>query len=359
MDLGTFTVPCTIRNSTISNALLDLGASINVMPTLIYKSLSLGPLKQTSVVIQLANRSTVFPAGVVEDILVRVDKLIFPADFCILGMAEESSIPTLILGRPFLKTTRTKIDAHSGILSMVFGDDIVQFNIFEAMKYPSELHSAFHIDIIDVLTEEFCTKFSDISSCLESSSLMHAAELDFSTKTLPSIMQPAVLELKPLPKHLKYAFLEGDNKLPMVISANLDVAQEEKLLQTLATHKQEAESPHSQGPFSLPFIDQVLEQIAGKSHYYFLEGFSSYFQIHIAPEDQHKTTFTCPFGTFAYRRMSFRLCNAPNTFQRCMISMFADFLKTSLEVFMDDFTVYGSSFDACLYSLSRVLDRCI
>ncbi|RDX63462.1 hypothetical protein CR513_58107, partial [Mucuna pruriens] len=78
--------------------------------------------------------------------------------------------------------------------------------------------------------------------------------------------------------------------------------------------------------FPLPFIDQMLEKIAGKSHYCFLDGFSSYMQIHIAPEDQHKTTFTCPFGTFAYTRMPFGLCNAPSTFQRCMMSIFSDLL---------------------------------
>ncbi|XP_052725945.1 uncharacterized protein LOC128194397 [Vigna angularis] len=111
--------------------------------------------------------------------------------------------------------------------------------------------------------------------------------------------------------------------------------------------------------FPLPFIDQMLERLAGKSHYCFLDGFSGYFQINIAPEDQEKTTFTCPFGTFAYRRMPFGLCNAPGTFQRCMLSIFSDFLESCIEVFMDDFTVYGSSFDECLDSLEQVLKRCI
>ena len=83
----------------------------------------------------------------------------------------------------------------------------------------------------------------------------------------------------------------------------------------------------------------MLECLAGKSHYYFLDGSSGYMQIPIAPEDQEKTTFTCPFGTFAYRRMPFGLCNAPGTFQRCMISILSDFLENCIEVFMDDFTV--------------------
>ncbi|XP_050908412.1 uncharacterized protein LOC127122044 [Lathyrus oleraceus] len=84
-----------------------------------------------------------------------------------------------------------------------------------------------------------------------------------------------------------------------------------------------------------------------------------YFQIHIAPEDQEKTTFTCPFGTFTYGRMPFGLYNAPSTFQQCMISIFSEFIENYMEVFMDDFTVYDSSFDACLKSLNMVLERCI
>nr|KYP75161.1 Transposon Ty3-I Gag-Pol polyprotein [Cajanus cajan] len=88
--------------------------------------------------------------------------------------------------------------------------------------------------------------------------------------------------------------------------------------------------------FPLPFIDQMLGRLAGKSHYYFLNGFSGYFYIHIAPKDQENTIFTYPFGTFAYRRMPYGLCNAPGTFQRCMLSIFSDFLENCIEVFMDD-----------------------
>ncbi|RDY06011.1 hypothetical protein CR513_10077, partial [Mucuna pruriens] len=103
----------------------------------------------------------------------------------------------------------------------------------------------------------------------------------------------------------------------------------------------------------------MLEKLAGRSHYCFLDGFSGYMQIHIAPEDQHKTTFTCPFGTFAYTRMPFGLCNAPSTFQRCMMSIFSDLLQDCMEVFMDDFMVYPDSFEACLNNLPKVLKRCI
>ncbi|KAG7528251.1 Reverse transcriptase domain [Arabidopsis suecica] len=110
--------------------------------------------------------------------------------------------------------------------------------------------------------------------------------------------------------------------------------------------------------FPLPFIDQMLERLANHQYYCFLDGYSGFFQIPIHPNDQEKTTFTCPYGTFAYRRMPFGLCNAPATFQRCMTSIFSDLIEETVEVFMDDFSVYGSSFPSCLLNLCRVLARC-
>ncbi|CAM8882606.1 unnamed protein product [Rhodiola kirilowii] len=111
--------------------------------------------------------------------------------------------------------------------------------------------------------------------------------------------------------------------------------------------------------FPLPFIDHMLDRLAGKPYFCFLDGFSGYNQIPIAPEDQEKTTFTYPFGTFAFRRMSFGLCNAPGTFQRVVTSIFSDMIGEFIEVFMDDFTIYGNTFDACLDNLSTVLARCV
>ena len=110
--------------------------------------------------------------------------------------------------------------------------------------------------------------------------------------------------------------------------------------------------------FPLPFIDQMLDKLAGHPHFCFLDGYSGYNQIAIALEDQEKTTFTCPYGTFAFRRMPFGLCNAPTTFQRCMMSMFSVLVEKVMEIFMDDFTVYGSSFEHCLKNLETVLQRC-
>ncbi|XP_052736704.1 uncharacterized protein LOC128197896 [Vigna angularis] len=156
-DPGIFCIPCVIGNNKFENAMLDLGASVNVMPLSIYESLSLGPLQTTGVVIQLANRSVTHPTGFIEDVLVRVGELIFPADFYVLEMEEgfsHGSAP-IILGRPFLKTARTKIDVYAGTLSMEFADIVVHFNIFDAMKFPAEDHSLFRIDTLEDIIDEF------------------------------------------------------------------------------------------------------------------------------------------------------------------------------------------------------------
>ncbi|GKB61795.1 reverse transcriptase domain-containing protein [Tanacetum coccineum] len=110
--------------------------------------------------------------------------------------------------------------------------------------------------------------------------------------------------------------------------------------------------------FPLPFMDQMLERLSGNKYYCFLDGFSVYFQIPIDPHDQEKTTFTCPYGTFAYRRMPFGLCNAPGMFQMCMLAIFHDMVKKTMEVFMDDFSVFENSFENCLSRLDKILQRC-
>ncbi|GKA75689.1 reverse transcriptase domain-containing protein [Tanacetum coccineum] len=268
-----------------------------------------------------------------------------------------------------------------------------------------------------------------------------------------SIDEPPKVELKDLPPHLEYAFLEGDNKLPVIISKDLSVEEKAALLKVLKSHKRaiawklsdikginpefcthkilmeedykpaiqhqkwvnlkihdvikkEVEKlldagliyPISDSPwvspihcvpkkggftivkndeneliltrlvtgwrvcidyrklneatrkdqFPLPFMDQMLKRLAGNEYYCFLDGFSGYFQIPIDPHDQEKTTFTCPYGTFAYRRMPFGLCNASGMFQRCMMAIFHDMIEKTMEVFMDDFLVFGNSFEICL-----------
>ncbi|KAH9698812.1 hypothetical protein KPL71_024142 [Citrus sinensis] len=159
-DPGMFTIPCKIGSVRIEKALLDLGASINVMPRFIYSSLNVGPLKETGVIIQLADRSNAYPDGVLEDVLVQVNELVFPADFYVLDMEEDNSsnfVP-ILLGIPFLKTARTKRDVHKGTLTMEFDGEVIEFNMNDAMKYPSEEHSVFSMDVINPIVQEVIYK---------------------------------------------------------------------------------------------------------------------------------------------------------------------------------------------------------
>nr|GEX67894.1 reverse transcriptase domain-containing protein [Tanacetum cinerariifolium] len=180
-------------------------------------------------------------------------------------------------------------------------------------------------------------------------------------KTEKSLIdEPPEVELKDLPPHLEYAFLEGDDKLPIIIAKDLSDEEKTALITVLKSHKRAIAWKLSdiKDHFPLPFMDQMLERLAGNEYYYFLDGFLGYFQISIDPKDQEKTTFTCPYRTFTYRRMHFGLCNAPGTFQRCMMAIFHDMIKKTMEVFMDDFSVFGNSFQTCLSHLEKMLKWC-
>ncbi|XP_026396151.1 uncharacterized protein LOC113290780 [Papaver somniferum] len=276
-DPGSFTIPCTIDITRFDRALLYLGATINVMPASIYESLDLGPLKDTRIIIQLADRSTTCTKGVVEDVLVQVNDLIFPANFYVLDMRDEdsSSSTPLLLGRPFMRTARTKIDVFKGTITMEFDGEPISFNIFEAMRYLSDVHSCFSVDVVDSLAQQMfeldgddaldkaiiksldCANHIDMKSDIEMydeikeviCSLTALQELsprnDFSyislpctnDKYLPSILQAPVLELKPLPYHLKYFYLGDKEELPVIIAKNLTKVQEENLVRVLREYK--------------------------------------------------------------------------------------------------------------------------
>ncbi|KAM1002855.1 hypothetical protein ACFX2C_003241 [Malus domestica] len=155
-DPSSFTIPCVIGNNRFEHAMLDLGACINVMPYSIYASMNLGQLKNDGAIIQLADRSNAYPNGVLEDVLVQVNHLIFPADFYVLEMDESDHSPSLpiLLGRPFMKTTPTKIDVFNRTLTMEFDGAVINFNLSESIKYPSDDHSCFSIDVIDSLAQD-------------------------------------------------------------------------------------------------------------------------------------------------------------------------------------------------------------
>ncbi|KAJ0577075.1 putative aspartic peptidase domain superfamily [Helianthus annuus] len=184
-DPGVFMVPCKLGNLSIPRAMLDLGAFINVLPNSIFKTLNVGPLKRTGVVIQLADRSLVYPKGVLEDVLVQVNELVFPADFYVLDMEDDDTphSSSILLGRPFLKTARTKIDVYSGTLSMEFDGEVINFNIDDAMRYPSDVSSLNYIDVIEPLIDE-CFEVSnhDVQALMSNGSIDEASTKELTEK---------------------------------------------------------------------------------------------------------------------------------------------------------------------------------
>nr|GEU62397.1 copia protein [Tanacetum cinerariifolium] len=234
-DPGSFSIPCAIGQSGINKALADLGASISLMPYLMFLRLNLGELKPTRICIELANKSTQIPNGIAENVIVKINS-------------------------PWVSPIH--VVPKKGGITVVTNKD-------------NEL-----VPTCTVTGWRVCIYYRELND---------------------------------------------------------------------ATRKDH---------FTFPFTDQMLQRLSGNEYYCFLDGFLGYFQIPLAPKDQAKTTFTCPYGTFAYRIMPFGLCNALATFQQCMIEIFHDMCKDFIEVFMDDFSVFGNSFDSCLNNLSKMLARC-
>ncbi|CAN6716287.1 unnamed protein product [Malus baccata var. baccata] len=164
-DPGSFTIPCVIGNTRFDHAMLDLGASINVMPYSVYASMNLGELKNDGVIIQLADRSNAYPKGVLEDVLVQVDHLIFPADFYVLDMEDSVHSPSspLLLGRPFMKTAQTKIDVAKGAVTMAFGGDMINFKVSESTENTNDVRSCCAINVIKSKRQERSTPIKKIA----------------------------------------------------------------------------------------------------------------------------------------------------------------------------------------------------
>ncbi|XP_074305126.1 uncharacterized protein LOC141640131 [Silene latifolia] len=218
-DPGMFTIPCKIGDLDCQYAMLDLGASINVLPTYLYESLKLGPLKPTRTIISLADRSNIYPKGIVEYVLVRVGDMLFPADFYVIEMEPEKGSTPILLGRPFMRTSNTKIDVSNGCLTMEFEGKNIEYSI--------------HEETIQELEEN-----PPMEEWEEKEGIRRAAKELPKEKPVPSIFKAPIVEMKPLPSHLKYAFLGDEETLPEIISSKLSREQEEALIRVLKQHKE-------------------------------------------------------------------------------------------------------------------------
>ncbi|GJW30503.1 reverse transcriptase domain-containing protein [Tanacetum coccineum] len=384
-DPGSFTIPCDIGQLHIDNALVDLGASISLMPYTMYKKLGLGEPKATRMSLELTDR-------------------------------------------PFLETARAMIDVFNKKITLRVGDDEIIFDVDQSTKIPTtkddecyginDFDKTINDEAQELLPNEEPDLFlsrgleksidqSDLECCESTgSNKKNRADSENSIRRINSANTPYLVtqettngddvksehlyssssnendkkkpKLKNLPQHLEYAYLHGDKSFPIIVSSELSEKEKISLLQILMEdeYKRVIQPQRRLNPKVQDVVTNEIVKLLDSGLIYPISDNSwvrpiyvvpkngrmtvvlRFFQIPIALEDQEKITFTCPYGTFAYRRMPFGLCNTPATFQRCMIAIFHDMVEDFIEVFMDNLLVFGNSFDCCLANLDRMIARC-
>nr|GEX33574.1 reverse transcriptase domain-containing protein [Tanacetum cinerariifolium] len=334
-DPGRFLIPCDFLEFDNCLALADLGASINLMPLSIWKKLKLPTINDIKMVLELADRTISKPTGVAENIFVKVGKFYFPADFVVLDFIADPRVP-LILRRPFLSTAHALIDIYEGeiilrhdeqSLTLKCGDmPSISYNNFQSLN---------KVDLIDATCEEYSQEILGFFDVVAN---------EVSTSYFEPIVSNSSQNLTP--------FDESDFLLFEEAVAFLAVDDEPISPEFDATYY----DPEGDILILEALLNNDPEPLPNQKHYF--PEVHKDLKIPIDPKDQEKTTFTCPYGTFAYKRMSFGLCNALGTFQRCMMAIFHDMIEQTMEVFMDDFSVFGNTFSTCLTNLEKMLKRC-
>ncbi|XP_075492512.1 uncharacterized protein LOC142530565 [Primulina tabacum] len=284
-------------------ALCDLGASINLMPFSIYRELELGEVKPTTITLQLADRSLTYPRGIVEDVLVKVDIFIFPADFVILDMEEDHDAP-LIFGRPFLATGRALIDVHKGELTLRVGEEAVIFNIYHAMKGSNEVRTRDPLESCLIsaagTVDEDNWEVKEQLMALEA--LQKERKTDAPLEELEVHEQTKVIhpspDLKELPSHLCYAFLDEKSTYPRRLNPAMKEVVKNEVLKLLNAGVIYAISDSSWvSPVQVVPKKSGITVVRNKNDELIsTRTVTGYNQIAIALEDQKKTTFTCPYG---------------------------------------------------------------
>ncbi|XP_025678361.1 uncharacterized protein [Arachis hypogaea] len=244
-DPGPCLVTCTIDGVQFVDCICDLGACVSIMPLSVYEVLKLSPLKRSATRFVLADKSIFSVVGITEDVLVSIKGLVFLIDFHILKIPPSDSRRTssILLGKPFLKTSWFKLDAFSGTYSFEIDGREVSFNLDEAMRHPPEDHSIFRYDFIDNAVAEVHQEDFDGKSMIQGPNVesSHVCEEDaFSPPMSPDDKAPSHqknVDLKQLPSHLKYAFLEDDQKLPVIVAKELTFHQKERFLNVLRRNK--------------------------------------------------------------------------------------------------------------------------
>ena len=266
-DPGNFTIPCKIGDVDMGKTLCDSRASINMMPLSIAQRLSLGELTPTAIILQMADRTLSHPEGILEDVLIKVGKIVFPVDFVVINMEEDKQVP-LMLGRPFLAIGAALIDVKKGELTLRVGDEAVYFNLNHSLKQPelnsddceiveTKIHVSYelatacnfqnsmndnemnfqyfeHLEV-EILNSNFKLKDSVFSV----GEISAERFISYEEKVVEENKSSKGLILKELPEHLKYAFLQPKKRKPVIISAGLTRLEVQKLLETLRNIKKQ------------------------------------------------------------------------------------------------------------------------
>ncbi|XP_060202540.1 uncharacterized protein LOC132630964 [Lycium barbarum] len=260
-DPGSFTIEISIGKQVVVRALCDLGASINLMPSSIFRKLGLEVPRPITIVLQLADKSLARPEGIIEDVLVQVGSLIIPADFVILDFEPDPEVP-FILGRPFLATGRALIDVVAGQLTMRIHDKVEVFNVYQALNMPAIYEELSAITVLnDDTRRPLITSHDPLERALVGDDIfgdtaafemvqildmasiyIREGEFEHLDRTMGvtpklSIEEPPKLELKPLPTHLKYAFLGEGDTFPVILATELTTEEVSICLEVLKSHK--------------------------------------------------------------------------------------------------------------------------
>nr|GEX25753.1 reverse transcriptase domain-containing protein [Tanacetum cinerariifolium] len=407
-DPGKFLIPCNLPELEECLALADLGASINLMPLSVWKKLSLLELTPTRMTLELANRSVAYLVGVAEDVFVKVGKFYFSADFVVVDYDVDPQIP-LILGRPFLRTARALIDVHGKELTLRVNYEAITFKVGHTLRYSRNYYdeSINQINVIDVACEKYAQEvlefldsstsgnptpsdpikassslsftpfkggdfiLEEIETFLRTPNEISNLDDDYSdtegdilylekflneepslnlpsmknedlkevdvTMTKPSIKEPPELELKDLPSHLEYAFLEGTDKLPVIISKKLKDEEKADLLKD--DFKPAVQQQRRMNPKIHEVIKKEVIKLLDDGLIYPISDSPWVSPVHCVPKKGGMTV-------------------VENEDNELIPTRLVTGWRETMEVFMDDFSVFKDSFFSSLSHLDKMLKRC-